>query len=367
MLPTNSAISADWDKPVPGPKKTIILVDGRKGGTGKSTVSMALAEFLRDSTSLTIEAFDLDGNKGTFGVRYSEVATPLGNASVDDLSPIMDRLFAVDGPDLVIVDVGGGDERGHLVDTWLLKSGAGQDVQDGLLDIISLWVVGGTPRSMSLFKDALGTWERSGVPVRATIIANLGQASRFDYVTESADGRQVCDRYHVPVVQFPKLEEEPNQEAEGMRLTFSTYISSTTRGGYTISRSRRQMTRTWLLDAYKMFDKIELLARLTAMFPAVTAHDDVSKPAPQEHPAPAPARPVPVPPASPVAAATTIAPASPPAPPAPVQTVAAPAAQASAVMATSSGAPAPSAVSGGEKKDAEVKTPSEPESPSAAG
>ncbi|MCW2240773.1 hypothetical protein [Azospirillum canadense] len=241
------------------PPKTLLLCDGRKGGTGKTTVAMAAVEYLMGAVPYAaLRAYDLDGIRGDLFRRYPGMTAPVSATSVDAFGSIIDDLTnPASGVEIAVVDVGA--PAGEAIDRFLIEAGPLYAAESGFLRIAALWVVGSTPRSMEHLSDALTAWDDAGLTdlVDLTIVANEGQGSRFDFVTASTAAADL------PLVHFPRLDEEAAQEAANFRCGFGEYVNHPRTGDTPPSFARQSIVRRWLGRTAAAFDHIPLLASLT--------------------------------------------------------------------------------------------------------
>ena len=251
---------------LPSSPKTLIVVDGRKGGVGKSTVAAAVYEYLRQQDSSATRLYDLDGQHGDLSLRYSAATQPLRARRLDDYGQIIDDLMDPTGLiSTAVVDVGA--PAGPLIDRFLIEAGPLQALESGQLSVIVLWVVGATPRSMQHLSDARDTWQEAGLEIdpsapasaRITVIivANEGQGSNFGFIKQSASASGL------PVIVFPRLEEEAAQEVVALNTGFLDYTCLPLDSQPKPSYSRQMIVRRWLATTRRAFDDVPQLSCLT--------------------------------------------------------------------------------------------------------
>lgn len=250
----------------PSSPKTLIVVDGRKGGVGKSTVAAAVYEYLRQQDSAATRLYDLDGHHGDLSLRYAAATQPLRARRLDDYGQIIDDLMDPTGViSTAVVDVGA--PAGPLIDRFLIEAGPLQALESGQLSVIVLWVVGATPRSMQHLCDARDTWREAGLVINhdtpgsarisVIIVANEGQGSNFGFITQSTSASDL------PVIAFPRLEEEAAQEVVALNTGFMDYTCLPLDSQPKPSYSRQMIVRRWLANTRQAFDEVPQLSCLT--------------------------------------------------------------------------------------------------------
>ena len=257
ILTATPAATATADHP-----KTLVIVSGKKGGVGKSIVSAAVFEYLLPHHGPAIGLYDLDGDDGDLRIRYRDSATPLNPRRIDDFGAIIDDLMDPMSPiSIAVVDVGA--PAGALLDRFLIEGGPADAAESGHLKVVVLWVVGGTPRSMTYLAESMTVWDDANLRdhIDLTIVANHGQGSRFDFIAASSSAEGV------PVVEFPRLEEEAAQEVTNLKAGFRSYTALDRFGPNRPSYSRQSMVNRWLARTADAFDRIPALAALTQAVP----------------------------------------------------------------------------------------------------
>jgi len=150
--------------------KKLVIVHGEKGGLGRSLTARLLVSYLHMAAGLTVESgavsvFDADGNgrgaqltRTLPGTRPVDLVDPLSSAAV------LDTLMAPTGR-VAVLDLGARQHR--ELTNWLYAADAGALVQEGLLEISVVWLIGGTMDSVSMLSDCLDSFsEYSLVVVR---------------------------------------------------------------------------------------------------------------------------------------------------------------------------------------------------------
>lgn len=251
---------------LPPSPKTLIVIDGRKGGVGKSTVAAAVYEYLHQQGTAETRLYDLDGQHGDLSLRYSAATVPLRARKLDDYGQIIDDLMDPGGTiSTAVVDVGA--PAGPLLDRFLIEAGPQQALENGLLTVIVLWVVGATPRSMQHLADARATWLDAGLEIypaapasariSVIIVANEGQGSNFGFIKQAASGADL------PVIVFPRLEEEAAQEVVALGAGFLDYTRLPRHAHPKPSFSRQVIVDRWLANTRRAFDMVPQLSSLT--------------------------------------------------------------------------------------------------------
>jgi hypothetical protein len=222
------------------PKKSIVIVGGDKGGTGKSTVSRALVDYL-EKASITIRAFDTE--PGDIGVlkRFFPAATMLSGNAVAGQKEIIDgattnAVTLVDGRAGLLGPMLKSFERIRLID----------DVRSGELQLIVVHVVAPSVASAS---------EVPAV-VAATEGANLVRVRNHtgpDAVFPRASAGNLAE------IDVPYLDELAYAAVDRASVGFAAFVKNAAQ-----SRVLRGEVRAWLDQVHAAFDRAGIASMLKA-------------------------------------------------------------------------------------------------------
>jgi hypothetical protein len=216
-------------------KPLVIMVGADKGGVGKTTVSRALDDYIRERQAVA-RVYDGQWPKGDLKqfVADSEV---VDLQSVDDQMKIFDRLRGV-----VLIDIKGGlfsDVLDSLARTGLLD-----DVRSGAFNLLLLHVLGPSAASLAEI---------------SAIAAKLGDGARHvlvrNYVNEGgfkeweADDRFAQALAGARNIAIPHLEARAATEVQRLGVPFASYATDPAQ-----SRMIAGYVRAWLRDVFAGFD-----------------------------------------------------------------------------------------------------------------
>ncbi len=264
---------------VKAPQKTAIFVDGRKGGIGKSTVSMVLVEYFLAKSKLRLKGYDLDGN-GVFQTRYPDHVAAMACNKAVDLAYAIDNLDDnLDDPseetDVAVIDIGcpAGSNRGDVAIIPVIDEFVSTCVVDhsntGAVKVIIMWVIGDSFESITHLDNAVRFWDSIGLNFDLVLVKNTGRSPMFDHLLKHELGLSIIKGFNPYMIEFPTLPFEACQETDTQRLTYRDYV-----GNYTDKKGRKRsncfqnFAKLFLQKAFAEFDKIPGLADLVASCPA---------------------------------------------------------------------------------------------------
>jgi MinD-like ATPase involved in chromosome partitioning or flagellar assembly len=178
------------------PKKKVIFPTGGKGGTGKSTVTISLAEWLEEN-QIPCTLLDLDTEnkkKGSLAHFFPDRAAKIDINTPAGLDTLIDQ--ADKDPDVILADMGAGS--GKVSTGWF--DSMYESVAD-LLAFTAIGVVTSDPASVeSLLNWAAQLQDR----VSYLIVLNQqeDQVEDFTYWERSAEAIAFREAFHPPVIRM---------------------------------------------------------------------------------------------------------------------------------------------------------------------
>jgi hypothetical protein len=221
-------------------RKSILIVGGDKGGTGKSTVSRALVDYL-EKNSIPIRAFDTE--PGEVGVlkRFYPAAMMLSGNAVAGQKEIIDgasssAVTLVDGRAGLLGPMLKSFDRIRLID----------DVRSGELQLIVVHVVGPSVASASEIPAVVAAMEGANLirvrnhtgPDAVFPRASAGNPAEFD---------------------VPYLDENAYAAVDRAGVGFAAFVKNTAQ-----SRVLRGEVRAWLDGVHAAFDRAGVATVLRA-------------------------------------------------------------------------------------------------------
>ena len=228
-------------------EKTLIIVDSRKGGTGKTTTAMLVMETLADRPG--VWCFDFGGEDGELRRRYDAVPVTPCAGKIAPFFVVADALLNSNSEvRTVVVDVGALQD--DTIDRFLTECGVAELARDGSLRIVVLWVCDANPFALPALTAAMDAWgpKRLDIPVSVVLVGNEGRVQDpgdLSYLTSSATGKSLKNQ-GVGMTTIPRLEGSVMQGVQLAKMRFSDYVRADTIKGEPISRSRRMTVQGWL-------------------------------------------------------------------------------------------------------------------------
>jgi hypothetical protein len=221
-------------------RKSILIVGGDKGGTGKSTVSRALVDYL-EKHSVPIRAFDTE--PGDIGVlkRFYPAATMLSGNAVAGQQEIIDgasssAVTLVDGRAGLLGPMLKSFDRIRLMD----------DVRSGELQLIVVHVIGQSVASASEVPAVVAAMEGAS-------LVRVRNHAGPDVVFPRASAGNMAE------IDVPYLDEKAYAAVDRASVGFAAFVKNTAQ-----SRVLRGEVRAWLDDVHGAFDRAGVAAMLKA-------------------------------------------------------------------------------------------------------
>ncbi len=229
----------------------VIMVGADKGGTGKTTVTRALGDYLA-AIGVPYRAFDTEYPGG--GLKRF-----LPAAEVVDIEKVEHQMRAFDVVSgVVVLDV----RANSLSPILKLLDHAGllDDVKSGAMGMVLLHVLGPSVQSLGEVPEIV---DAIGGGSQHFLIKNYISAdtSYFDWDGEGSPYAQVLARMEDKTIIVPHLEDRASELIDKRGTSFAEFARDPTQ-----SRILRGNVRGWLAAVHREFDKVGLnaLAALAA-------------------------------------------------------------------------------------------------------
>jgi hypothetical protein len=231
-------------------KATIVIVGADKGGTGKTTVTRALLDFL-DAHRVVYRAFDTESPAGDL-VRFAT------KAKVIDISKVQSQMEVFDGANASVVTVV--DLRaGMLSETIkaLEEACLLEDVRAGDMNLVLLHVLGPTISSLGEITSVV---ERIGGGARHLLVKNhINDTTFFEWDAAGSPLRSMND----VTINVPQLVEIACEAVQKVGGTFVDFTKNATQ-----SRLLRGRVKTWVEAVWVEFSRVGILSPAPAGVPA---------------------------------------------------------------------------------------------------
>jgi hypothetical protein len=225
--------------------RQVLIIDGVKGGVGKTTVSRAEA-YRMQTRKIPCRFYDADTNVGGFARYHKEAVEQVVLDDVRSVGRIFDRLMESSEPDAALVDLGAGTADERL--EWLRKSSAVEAHLAGDLTLSIAWVVGDSIASVDLLKEFA---DSTGLADRFVLVKNAALSGEFSFYQRSKTRQALLDAGSVEI-NLPKLDAPIYEQIDERSWPFDRALVEL---GYT---ARRWLSH-WLDEVNTEFDRAGLL------------------------------------------------------------------------------------------------------------
>lgn len=228
---------------------TINLIDGEKGGVGKSWIARTMIQYLTDN-QIPFTSVEADRSNPTVKNIYvdSKFAFFSENQKTAD---IPDSIFDYAIKNTVVVNL---PAQCHVaVSQWieskgLFELGKGHDVS-----FIKWFITNGEKDSIELFIKSLEHYKGQ---IPHVLIKNYGLCDEWEFFELHEQIQKAIAEYKVSVINIPKLSDGKRIEINAKNLTFDAATKHESFG--IIGRNQ---VLTYLRNAYKEFDSTGLLPK----------------------------------------------------------------------------------------------------------
>jgi hypothetical protein len=218
-------------------KPLVIMVGADKGGVGKTTVSRALDDYIREREAVA-RVYDGQHPKGDLK-QFVPASEVVDLQSLDDQMKIFDRLRGV-----VLIDIKGG-LFSEVLET-LIRTGMLDDVRAGVFNLLLLHVLGPSAASLAEISEIAG---KLGGGARHILVRNYVNESGFK--EWEADPRFAQALAGVRNIAIPHLEGRACTEVQQLGMSFSAFADDRQR-----SRMLRGYVRDWRQAVFAGFDAV---------------------------------------------------------------------------------------------------------------
>lgn len=222
---------------------TIHLVDGEKGGVGKSFITRTMIQYALDR-SLPFIAVETDRSNPDVNRVYPDVCSFAVFSEDEKQASKADRIFEMAMEKSVIVSLP--SQVNRAVTTWISEN---QLLELGLEHGVSFckWFVSnGEYDSIRLFQSSLDYYKGQMTHI---LVKNLGLCDEWSPVENDQLLQQLIKKYKVKVIDFPKLGYQERYLINRHQLRFDD-----ARDNRELSILGRQRVVNFLKAAYSAFD-----------------------------------------------------------------------------------------------------------------
>jgi hypothetical protein len=227
----------------------INLIDGEKGGVGKSWVARTMLQYLIDN-AIPRASIETDRSNPTVLNIYKESKAAVFSEN-EKMADVADVIFEYALKKTVVVNLPAQAHR--AVSKWIDTKGLLDLGKEHDVTFIKWFVSDGESDSIELFIESLEHYQGY---ITHVFIKNWGRCDEWGYFKAHEAIQKAIAEYNVAVIDFPKLSDGRRIEINAKRLTFedaSNYPEFGIIG--------RNQIKTYLRDAYKAFESTGLLPK----------------------------------------------------------------------------------------------------------
>lgn len=218
----------------------LVIVGADKGGVGKTTISRALLDYIREHNKV-FRAFDTEYPVGTLVRFFPDEAVVVDITKSDDQMKIFDNMSR---SQITVIDV----RAGLLSPTLQTLSDIGflDMAKDGKIRIVVFHVIGSTIASINEVKTTAAMME----PAQHFVVKNhVNGAKFFDGIDSVAK-----DMFNnTTVLEIPQLDARATEYVEASNLPFNSFANDENQ-----SMVLRGKVKHWIRQVFGQFDKVKL-------------------------------------------------------------------------------------------------------------
>jgi hypothetical protein len=222
---------------------TIHLVDGEKGGVGKSFITRTMIQYALDREFL-FSAVETDRSNPDVNRVYPDVCTFAVFSESEKQAGKADRIFDLAMERSVIVSLP--SQVNRAVTTWISENQLLELGKEHGVSFCKWFVSNGEYDSVRLFQSSLDYYKGQMTHI---LVKNLGLCDEWSPVENDQLLQQLIKKYLVKVIDFPKLGYQERYLINQKQLRFDD-----ARDNRELSILGRQRVVNFLKAAYSAFD-----------------------------------------------------------------------------------------------------------------
>ena len=178
---------------------TIHLIDGEKGGVGKSLFARTIVQYCLDK-QYSFVPIETDTSNPDLSNRYKDICQ-YAIFSVDEKELYKaDKVFDIAIDKTVIVDLPAQSHK--AVSKWIERNKLIENSKDYGVKICKWFVCSGGRGSVSSFTKSLDYY---GLKIQHILVRNWGMYDNWEDWDEDEELQELIKKYKVKVIDFPKL------------------------------------------------------------------------------------------------------------------------------------------------------------------
>jgi len=228
---------------------TIHLIDGEKGGVGKSFIARTKIQYYLDR-NLPFIAVESDRSNPDVSRVYKDICQFAIFSEDEKQSDKADRIFEMAMDQNVIVSLPSQVDR--AVQTWINNNNLIKFGEQNGVHFCKWFVTNGEYDSLRLFQASLNHY---GNQITHILVRNFGLCDEWSQVDEDQSLQKLIKKYKVKVIDFPKLGHRERYLINQQQLRFDHAQESKD-----LTILGKQRVVNFLKSAYAAFDSTEVWA-----------------------------------------------------------------------------------------------------------
>lgn len=235
------------------PLTRIHLVDGEKGGVGKSLVARLMIHYFL-TRGWRFRAIDTDKSNPDVAAIYSEDCDIANFSENQKKEHEADLILEIALSTSVIVNLR--SSVFELVNNWIWRTDLIEFCQEYNVQLVKWFVCNGSVSSWQLFKKSLQYFEEVELIARVPhiLVRNTGICDDWSSLESSSDYQDTIVKYGILLVNLPLLSEREREEIEVSKLTFREAAE-----GDMFTILERQRIVMFLKEAMRAFEATGML------------------------------------------------------------------------------------------------------------
>ncbi|GJD22683.1 hypothetical protein RIVM261_076390 [Rivularia sp. IAM M-261] len=226
---------------------TIHLIDGEKGGAGKSFVSRAFIEYIQEK-SLDFSIVDADSSNRDIEKIYTG-CTEAYFSDNEKLHQEADKIFEMALKKSVLVNLPA--QVYEKVTSWIDNNSLISLGQENGIRFIKWFICTGGHDSVQFFLKSLKHFDKDLTHV---LVKNQGLCDDWKYVEELDEYQNAKNKHNFTVIEFPKLAHWEKNMVDRLQIDFTSATTHKELGVVS-----KQKVKNFLKEAYKAFDETGLV------------------------------------------------------------------------------------------------------------
>ena len=205
----------------------IHLINGEKGGVGKSLFARVFLEYCRKSKkNYSVQLIDADRTNPDVGLIYDE-STYSGNLSPIYFSDnqreshLVDRIFELAVNQTVLVNLPA--QVAPLIDNWLDSNNLLNLGKELGISFVNWFLCTGGYDSIELFKQVVTKYKNTMTHV---LVRNHGLCFDWSHLDDDPTLKKLLDVYQIKTIKFPALSYRERNQIDAQKMTFAQAIKS---------------------------------------------------------------------------------------------------------------------------------------------